>query len=177
MIKIHKTSLPEVLKIERDQLFKDHRGISGDAIYKKEEYLKAGIKIEFLEQYLSSSRKNVLRGLHGDSKTWKLISCLYGEFCLIVLNYDKTSPHFGKWESFTLSPENRLQILVPPLHANGHLVLSDWAIFHYNQSEYYVDASSQFTVMWNDPQFNVVWPIKEEPILSDRDKGVKKIRK
>lgn len=170
MIKISPTTLPGVLKIERFA-FEDHRGIYGE-IFKKHEYFDAGITIEFIEQDFSLSRKNTLRGMHGDSKTWKLISCLYGELYLVVLNYDKTSPNFGKWESFVLTPQNRLQILIPPMHANGHLILSDWAVFHYNQSEYYTDGTNQFTVKWNDPRFNVSWPI-DNPILSKRDGGSK----
>jgi dTDP-4-dehydrorhamnose 3,5-epimerase len=54
------------------------------------------------------------------------------------------------------------------MHANGHLIVSDWAMFHYNQSEYYTDGKNQFTVRWNDPRFNIVWPITD-PILSPRD--------
>lgn len=166
MIKVSPTTLPGVLKIERE-LFKDNRGLYGE-IYKKKEYFENGITVDFVEQDFSYSRKNVLRGLHGDSKTWKLISCPFGELFLVVMNYDQGSEHFGKWESFVLNPENRLQILIPPRHANGHLVLSDWAIFHYNQSEYYTDGKNQFKVKWNNPRFNIRWPVKN-PILSKRD--------
>ena len=166
MIKVYQTSLPGVLKIERFA-FEDNRGIYGE-IYKKQEYFDAGIVVEFIEQDFSCSHKNVLRGMHGDPKTWKLISCPYGELYLAVLNYDSDSSHFGKSEGFILTPKNRLQILIPPMHANGHLILSDWAIFHYNQSEYYTDGKNQFTVKWNDPRFNVQWPITN-PELSKRD--------
>lgn len=168
MIKVYETSLPGVLKIKRKPLFKDHRGIYGE-IFKEKEYLATGINIKFIEQDFSTSKKNVLRGLHGDSKTWKLISCLYGELYLAVLNYNPESQFFGKWEGFTLNPKNCLQILIPPLHANGHLILSHRAMFHYNQSEYYSDGSDQFTIAWNDPRFNIFWPISGEPIQSKRD--------
>lgn len=171
MIEINQTSLPNVLKITKRGFFEDHRGLYGE-IYKKKEYFDAGIKIEFVEQDFSLSRRNVLRGLHGDSKTWKLISCPYGVFYLVILNYDESSPYFGKWESFVLNARGP-QILIPPMNANGHLILSDWAMFHYNQSEYYTDGSNQFSVRWNDPRFDISWPI-ENPILSARDGGTKK---
>lgn len=174
MIKVEKTSLPGVIKIERRPLFRDHRGIYGE-IFIKKEYLEAGINIEFVEQNFALSHKNVLRGLHGDSKTWKLVCCPHGKLYLAVLNYDLQSPYFGKWEGFILTPENYLQILIPPMHANGHLILSDQAMFHYNQSEYYTDGSNQFTIMWNDPRFNIAWPIQNQPILSDRDKGLPRL--
>jgi len=170
-IAIQETTLPGVLKITR-KVFTDHRGFYAE-IYNRKDYHEKGITTDFVEVDGSFTRKNALKGLHGDSKTWKLISCLYGELYLAVLNYDKDSPNFGKWETFTLSPENGLQILVPPMHANGHLALSDnGAIFHYNQSEYYTDGSNQFTVKWNDPRFNIRWPI-DNPILSARDGGRK----
>lgn len=168
MIKVSETTLPGVLKIER-HAFEDHRGIYSE-IYNKKSYIDAGIKTEFVTVDCSTSRKNVLRGMHGDSKTWKLICCTSGELYLAVLNYDPDSTYFGKWEGWILTPENRLQILIPPMHANGHLILSDKATFHYNQSEYYTDGKNQFTVNWNDPRFNVDWPTTN-PILSKRDGG------
>ena len=86
------------------------------------------IEIDFLQDDISISHKNVLRGLHGDKKTSKFVSCLYGSFQLIVVNNDPASDQFKKWESFDLSSENRNQILIPPKFGNGHLVLSDFAI-------------------------------------------------
>lgn len=167
MIKVSHTTLPGVLKIER-YIFKDHRG-TFDVVHRKKEYTEAGITTEFVQDSASCSHKNVLRGLHGDPKNWKLISCTYGEFYLVVLNFVPNSKHYGQWESFILTRENGLQILVPPTHAIGHLVLSDWATFHYNESEYYTDGKNQFTVRWNDPRFNIKWPVTN-PILSERDK-------
>lgn len=168
-IKVSKTSLEGVLKIER-YVFEDFRGRYGE-IHARRDYEAKGIDIDFVEQDFSMSKKNVLRGLHGDDRTWKLISCTYGSFYLVVLNFNKKSKQFGKWESFTLSPENKLQILVPPKFGNGHLVLTDKAVFHYNQSEYYSGAENQFTIRWDDPKFKIKWPIKN-PILSKRDAEV-----
>ncbi len=109
-----------------------------------------------------------MRGLHGDSKTWKLISCLFGEFQLIVVNNDQKSNQYKKWESFKLSAKNRKQILVPPKFGNGHLVLSEKAIFYYKQNTQY-DRKSQFTIKWNDPSFKFKW-LRKKVILSKRDK-------
>ena len=171
MIKVNKTTLPGVLQIERFA-FEDHRGIYCE-IYNKQRYIDAGIKTEFVTVDCSTSNKHVLRGMHGDLKTWKLICCTSGKLYLAVLNYNPDSTHFGKWEGWTLTPENRLQILIPPMHANGHLILSDKATFHYNQSEYYTDGKNQFTVKWNDPRFNISWPVTKDLLLSKRDGGKK----
>ena len=106
-------------------------------------------------------------GIHGDAETWKLISCLYGQFYLVVVNCDKESANFGKWQSFILSDQNRKQVLVPPKHGNGHLILTDTAIFHYKQNTYY-NPAGQFTYRWNDEKLGIWWPVKN-PIVSMRD--------
>lgn len=164
-MEITKTTLDDVLLIKLD-VFEDYRGEYIET-YNEELYRKNGIDIKFVQDDISVSNKNVLRGIHGDSETWKLISCLYGKFYLIVVNCDVNSENFGKWESFVLSDVSRFQVLVPPKYGNAHLILSDKAIFHYKQSTYY-NPEKQFTYKWNDPKFNIWWPINN-PILSQRD--------
>ncbi|MCK4377366.1 MAG: dTDP-4-dehydrorhamnose 3,5-epimerase family protein [Actinomycetia bacterium] len=164
-MEITKTTLGDVLLIKLD-VFEDYRGEYIET-YNEELYQKKGININFVQDDISVSTKNVLRGIHGDSETWKLISCLYGNFYLIVVNCDVNSENFGKWKSFVLSDVNRLQVLVPPKYGSAHLILSNKAIFHYKQSTYY-NPEKQFTYKWNDPKFSIWWPIKN-PILSQRD--------
>ncbi len=171
MIEVEKTKLDGVLLI-KPSVFEDHRGYYLET-YNKELYAKNGITIDFVQDDISVSKKGVLRGIHGDHKTWKLISCLYNSFYLVVVNCDESSQNFGKWESFTLSAENRFQVLVPPKHGNGHVVTDDIAIFHYKQSEYYV-SGQKFIYKYDDPRFNINWPIKN-PILSKRDELGKNI--
>jgi dTDP-4-dehydrorhamnose 3,5-epimerase len=166
---VETTSLTGVKLIHPSTNFEDFRG-SYVEVYNRELFLNAGINEDFIQDDISTSSKNVLRGIHGDQETAKLVSCLHGSFYLIVVNQDKDSPEFGKWESFTLSDKNRLQVLIPPKFGNGHLVLSDTAIFHYKQTTNY-NRASQFTIVWNDPKFNFWWPVKN-PILSRRDEGL-----
>ena len=170
-LKITKCSLDDVLIIDPPTNFEDFRGEYIE-IYNREIYSYAGIDQDFIQDDISVSGRHVLRGIHGDSKTWKLVSCLHGKFYLVVLNWNKDSKQFRQWEAFTLSEKNRKQILIPPGFGNGHVVLSDSAIFHYKQTSLY-DRGSQFTIMWDDPGLNIWWPIKN-PILSSRDDGTKK---
>ena len=162
---VERTKIDGVLLIKLDG-FEDHRGEYVE-LYSEKLYKSKGIDIDFVEDDVSIATRGVIKGIHGDSLTWKLISCLHGRFYLVVINYDKESKDFGKWESFVLSETNKHQVLVPPKHGNGHLCLSEKSIFHYKQSSYY-DPSRQFTIRWNDPKFNIWWPIKN-PILSMRD--------
>jgi len=167
-LEVTKGKLDGVLVVKPPTIFQDFRG-SYVETYNEELYNRAGINIRFIQDDISVSSKNVLRGIHGDGETWKLVSCLYGEFYLVVVNWDEASPQFGQWESFTLSDQNRLQVLVPPKFGNGHLVLSELAIFHYKQSTYY-NRAGQFTILWNDPKLNINWPV-DNPITSKRDSG------
>ena len=166
-MKVSHTKLSGVLLIKPD-IFWDKRGEYVE-IYNKALYAKRGIPVKFIQDDISLSRKNVLRGIHGDNVTWKLISCLYGEFYLVVVNCDRRSKYFGRWQAFRLSGKNRLQVLVPPKYGNAHFILSPAALFHYKQSTYY-DPKKQFTYKWDDPRFRIRWPFKGTPILSERDK-------
>ena len=165
MIELCKTKLDGVLLI-KPTFFEDHRGEYVE-LYNEKLYKSQGIEVDFVEDDISIGTRGVLKGVHGDSVTWKLISCLHGKFYLVVVNYNEKSPDYGKWQSFVLSDVNKYQVLVPPLHGNGHFVLSEKSIFHYKQSAYY-DPSRQFTIKWNDPRFTIWWPSKN-PILSQRD--------
>ena len=86
--KISDTNLSLVKKIT-PSVFIDHRGYYEET-YNKHFFLSRNINIDFLQDDISVSKKNVLRGIHGDEKTWKLISCFYGSFQLIVVNNDRT---------------------------------------------------------------------------------------
>lgn len=165
-MKIENTELEGVLLITPSTIFEDFRGEYIET-YNKNEFNKSGIDIEFIQDDFSISRKNVLRGIHGDTNTWKLVTCLSGAFFLVVVNNDKESKQYKKSISLTLSDRNKLQVLIPPKFGNGHLILSETAIFHYKQNTLY-DRSSQFTIKWNDPEYSIYWPIKN-PILSIRD--------
>jgi dTDP-4-dehydrorhamnose 3,5-epimerase len=168
-LQVNKTKLEGVLLIKPPTLFEDFRGQYVE-LYNEQLYAEAGITVKFAQDDISVSSKHVLRGIHGDAETWKLVSCLHGRFYLVVVNWDSASPQYGHWDAFTLSEQNRLQVLVPPKFGNGHVVLSEQAIFHYKQNTYY-NRAGQFTLLWNDPKLNIWWPIKN-PIVSRRDEGL-----
>lgn len=170
MLEIERTKLKDVLLIKPDS-FEDHRGeyieLYNKELYDNRIFDKTGKNIEFVEDDISLTLRHSLKGIHGDSDTYKLVSCLVGKFYIAIINYDKLSQEFGKWQGFTLSEKNRHQLLIPPKYGNGHVALSDISIFHYKQSEYY-NLDNQFTIKYNDPRFNIWWPIKN-PIVSQRD--------
>ena len=167
MIEVSKTNLRGVLRIV-PEVFRDHRGQFVET-YSRELYKKSGIGFDFVQDDISRSKKDVLRGIHGDKETSKLGSCTYGKLFFVVVNCNEESSEFGKWQSFELSDENRMQIFVPPTYGIAYLVLSDEAVFTYKQSTYFVHGK-QFSYRWDDPRFGINWPITN-PILSERDKA------
>ena len=166
-MKIYKTNLKGVLKIKLNP-FIDFRGKYLE-IFNKKLFKKTKKKINFIQDDISISKKNVLRGIHGDNRTSKLITCLYGKFLLVVVNNDKKSKQYRKYQKFILSDKNNIQILVPNKFGNGHYVISEKAIFHYKQNTLY-NRKSQFTLKWNDKKLKIKWPKGIKPILSKRDK-------
>jgi dTDP-4-dehydrorhamnose 3,5-epimerase len=167
-LKIRKTPLDGVLVVEPLTVFEDFRGQYVE-LYNDPAYKAAGIAHRFIQDDISVSRQNVLRGIHGDRSTAKLVSCLYGAFYLVVVNNIPESPQYRRWTAFTLSDRNREQVLIPPGFGNGHAVLTETAIFHYKQTTTY-ERSSQFTLLWNDPELKIWWPV-HNPIVSQRDSG------
>ncbi len=158
------------VKVYKNEAFLDHRGELW-TIFKSENCPE----LVFNHDKVAKSKHNVLRGLHTD-KSYKLITCLYGKLQLVVVNYIKTSPDYLKVESFILDAnENpKTSVLVPPNYLNGHLVLSEEALFHYKWSYEgeYPDVKDQISVNWADPTLNIDW-LSSDPILSDRDKNSK----
>ena len=151
--------------IREQDAFTDYRG-DLYTIWKNDDF-----NLNFNHDKVSTSRKHVLRGIHGDTKSWKLVTCLYGEIYFVVVDNREASDTFMKWESMILSDRNRKQVLLPPGVGNGFLVLSNHSVFHYKWSYEgeYADVNQQFTIKWNDSTFNINWPI-DNPILSRRDK-------
>lgn len=128
-------------------------------------------ELDFKHDKMAQSKHNVLRGLHGDHKTWKLVSCVWGKLFEVVVDMRPDSKNYKKWDSFYLSSDDYSQVLIPPGFVNGYYVESEQAIFHYKLAYdgEYIDAGEQMTIAWNDSELNIKWPCNN-PILQSRDK-------
>ncbi len=169
-IEIENSKILKEIKIFTPSVNVDNRGTIFTTYSKEsyDNYLPEGL--EFIHDKFAESNKNVLRGLHGDNKTWKLITCIYGDIFEVVVDMRLDSSTYLKWDSFELNNKNKNQILVPPNFVNGYCVLSDFAVFHYKlayEGEYF-DVAQQMVVKWNDERLNINWPVKN-PILQKRD--------
>ena len=163
-----KTKLHDCVIIE-PKVFGDERGFFMET-FQSERYAEvAGIILPFVQDNHSRSSKAVLRGLHYQKTKpqGKLVRVVRGEVYDVAVDIRQGSSTFGQWEGVILSEENKRQFWVPPGFAHGFLVLSDTADFEYKCTEYY-DASDEGSVLWNDPNLDIPWPIVT-PILSDKD--------
>src|SRR5258705_11688528 len=127
-MKVSKTKLDGVLLINLE-VFEDFRGQYVET-YNEALYHEHGITVKFVQDDISVSSRHMLRVIHGDAETWKLVSCLYGKFYLVVVNCDRQSPGFGQWQPFTLSDPTRLQGLNPPTDSNATHALTNRALSH-----------------------------------------------
>lgn len=131
-------------------------------------------KLFFKHDKFAESKHNVLRGLHGDNKTWKLVSCVWGEIFEVVVDMRPKSKTYKKWDAFKLNSKEYSQVLIPPGFVNGYWVKSENAVFHYKlaYTGEYIDANEQITIKWDDCDLGINWPCTN-PILQERDKKIK----
>ena len=165
---IIETELPGVLIIE-PRVFEDERGFFKET-YSLERYQDSGITLPFVQDNLSRSGKGTLRGLHFQIKhaQGKLVQAVRGEIYDVAVDMRKDSPHFGKWTGAILSESNHRQLYVPPGFAHGFCVLSDSADMSYKCTDTY-HPEHERTLIWNDPEVGVEWPVTENLILSEKD--------
>ncbi len=162
------TKLEGVLILE-PKSFGDQRGYFME-IFQAGRYAEAGMDRSFVQDNLSFSVRNTLRGLHYQhpNAQAKLVQVITGEIYDVAVDIRLGSPTFGQWEGVILSAENRRQLFIPEGFAHGFCVLSAAAHFLYKCSEYY-SPGDEGGIRYDDPDIAISWPI-DAPILSERDK-------
>lgn len=167
-MKIYKTKIEGLILIRNNQ-YSDKRGYFFES-YNEKIYSKISIKNNFIQDNFSISKKNVLRGLHYQKKNpqGKLVRVIKGKILDVAVDIRKNSKTFGEHQSFILSEENCRQLWVPKNFAHGFISLSKNTIVSYKCTELY-DPNDQNTIIWNDKDLKIKWPIKK-PILSKKDK-------
>lgn len=165
------TEIPDVLIIE-PRIFGDERGFFLESYNQQAFADKAGITANFVQDNHSRSVQNVLRGLHYQiqQSQGKLVRAVVGTVFDVALDIRQSSPTFGKWVGCTLSAENKRQLWIPPGFAHGFFVVSEVAEILYKATDYYAPQYER-SILWNDPDLGINWPITTEPILSAKDKA------
>lgn len=174
-IKVTATDLPEV-KIIEPKVFGDARGFFYESFNAREFADLVAPGIEFVQDNHSRSAKGVLRGLHYQIQhaQGKLVRVVEGEVFDIAVDIRKSSSNFRKWTGVMLSAENHRQLWVPPGFAHGFVVLSESAQFLYKTTDYWYPEFER-SIIWNDPDLGIEWPISFEPVLAAKDMAGKSI--
>ncbi len=160
--------IPEVIRITAKS-FSDDRGFFLES-FKESEFFANGIKTKFVQDNISHSIKNVLRGLHyqkNPKAQAKLVTVIRGEIFDVTVDIRKGSPTFGRWVAEILSEKNHKSLFVPKGFAHGFCVLSDEADVLYKVDNEY-SSENERGIIWNDLTLEINWPTNN-PILTKKD--------
>ena len=169
-MKLVPTELPGVLVVE-PRVFADARGFLFESYNRRSFREATGIDVEFVQDNHSHSVRHALRGLHYQIRQaqGKLVRVVVGEVFDVAVDLRRSSPNFGKWTGVTLTAESKRMVWIPGGFAHGFLVLSEEADVLYKTTDFYAPAHER-TVLWNDPQIGIRWPLRQEPLLADKDR-------
>lgn len=161
--------ISDVVLVE-PRVFPDDRGFFLET-YKKSDFIKNGIDVDFIQDNHSKSVKGVLRGLHYQMHPHaqgKLVRCIQGEIFDVAVDIRKSSATFGKWVGAKLTSENCHMLYIPVGFAHGFVVLSGTAEIMYKVCGGEYAPQCDRGIMWNDPEIGINWGISDV-ILSDKD--------
>jgi dTDP-4-dehydrorhamnose 3,5-epimerase len=168
-MRVTQTQLPGVVSIE-PRVFGDDRGYFLET-WHKDRYAEAGLAHEFVQDNLSRSQQNILRGLHLQYPfpQGKLVQVFEGEVFDVAVDVRVGSPTFGRWFGQRLSGDNKRQLYIPEGLAHGFCVLSEHALLGYKCTERY-HPETEISIAWDDPQLAITWPVSQ-PVLSGKDRA------
>ncbi len=166
-MRFSRLSLPDVICVE-PKIFRDDRGHFLEN-YHRTRFAEAGISAEFVQDNQSFSRRDTLRGLHYQCPNGqgKLVGVAFGTVFDVAVDVRRHAPTFGVWTGMEISAENHRMLWIPPGFAHGFCVLSETAVFAYKCTDFYA-PESEHTVLWNDPDIGIDWPVAN-PIVSPKD--------
>ena len=162
-------SIPDVIVIE-PKVFGDDRGFFFESFNHAKFEAAIGRQVNFVQDNHSRSMQGVLRGLHYQIQQpqGKLVRVVAGSVFDVAVDLRRSSPTFGKWVGEVLSADNKKQLWIPEGFAHGFVVLSESAEFLYKTTDYWAPEFER-SVLWNDTDLNISWPIMTPPLLSGKD--------
>lgn len=170
-MKIIETKFTNVLLIE-PKVFSDSRGLFFEA-WNRYEFKKHGLNSEFVQDNISYSVKNTIRGLHYQihEPQGKLVRVIFGEAFDVIVDLRKSSKTFGQWDAIILSDKNNRMLWIPPGFAHGFMAVTEKVYCQYKCTTYY-NKELERCILWSDKFLEINWPLQElnKPIISDKDK-------
>lgn len=175
-MKVVRTEIPDVLILE-PEVFRDERGFFMETYNKRSFRDATGLEVEFVQDNHSSSERGVLRGLHYQLRQpqGKLVRVVVGEVFDVAVDLRRGSATFRKWVGVTITGSGHRMLWIPEGFAHGYLVLSENAIVLYKTTDYYAPEHER-SILWNDAELGVRWPLGGEPIVSAKDRHASPLR-
>jgi dTDP-4-dehydrorhamnose 3,5-epimerase len=167
-IRVVETTLKDA-RVFYPEVFEDDRGFFKET-YSYNKYRDLGLNDDFVQDSVSFSTRNVIRGFHCDPEMSKFVQILRGRVFHAIVDFRPDSPTFMKWQNFYLSEHNHAQVYVPKGFLNGFLALTDDVVFSYKHGAHH-HAEREFAVRWDDPKLGVAWPLVGEPRVSAKDRA------
>lgn len=167
-ITVTAASLPDV-RVFVPEVYEDERGFFKET-YATAKYRPLGLTDDFVQDSVSFSSSNVIRGLHGDPLMSKFVQVLRGKIWDVIVDARPGSAAYGKWEGFILSEHNHRQLYIPAGFLHGFLALTDDVVFQYKHGALY-DASRELAIRWDDPTLAIAWPLAAPPRVSRKDQS------
>ena len=170
-MKVHSTEIPDVLLLE-PKVFTDDRGFFFESYNRRTFRDATGLDVDFMQDNLAFSVRNVLRGLHYQIRQpqGKLIWAVAGDIFDVAVDLRRSSPSFGKWVGATLTGGGHRMLWIPAGFAHGYLALSEHAIVSYKVTDYYAPEHDR-ALLWNDPDVGIRWPLDGDPVISQKDRS------
>ena len=165
-MKIYKTKIKDLLVIKQKNNI-DSRGSL------RETYNKELLNKKFIFEYCTTSKKNILRGFHFQSKFQqaKYVNVLKGKILDVVIDLRKRSKTFGKSFKIILSKENAIGLFIPRGFAHAYYSFEEENIIYYKLDNFY-KPKYEHGIIHNDKKIKIKWP-KRKMIVSKKDKKLK----
>jgi dTDP-4-dehydrorhamnose 3,5-epimerase len=148
----------------------DERGFFARS-YCRNEFAAHGLHNDYVQCNVSfNARRCTLRGMHYQARPneeVKLVRCTRGAIYDAIIDLRKDSPTYKQWLGVELDADNRRMLYAPAGFAHGYLTLASETEIQYQVSAFY-SPESERGVRWNDPAFNIQWPMRPE-LISPKD--------
>ena len=159
----------DAAKVFVPDVYEDERGFFKET-YSTVKYRAAGLSDDFVQDSVSFSTRNVIRGLHFDVKMSKFVQVLRGKIWDVIVDIRADSATRLKWQGFVLSEHNHRQLYIPPGFAHGFIALADDVVFSYKHGALY-DPTTEGAIRWDDPTLAIPWPLVGPPRVSLKDQN------
>ncbi len=170
-MKVTRCAIPELLLIE-PQIHGDSRGTFLET-YNERAFAAAGLRPHFVQDNLSVSKRNVIRGLHYQVRQpqGKLVRAVRGSVLDVAVDLRRWSPTFGRHVAVPLAEGDFRALWIPAGFAHGFATLSEEAVFAYKTTDFYAPEGER-TIVWNDATLGIDWGVAAEAaIVSEKDRG------